>query len=96
MSDRRRSQRYILGTPLTGDVMPMHDVVIERFAGNHAIVISSSTHAVDEYLMIHVSTGSGLESHRARVVSSTATSTAGALRYRIELDVESDAGEHGS
>ena len=95
MSDRRRSQRYVLGTPLTGDIMPMHDVVIERFAGTRAIVLSPSPHSVDERLMIHVSTTSGLESHRARVVSSTATSSGGALQYRIELDIVGDAGERG-
>ena len=90
MSDRRRAQRYVLGTPLSGDIMPMHDVVIERFEGPRVTVLSSSAHEVDEDLMIHVSTTSGLESHRTKVVSSTLTSSGGALQYRLELDLEED------
>lgn len=44
MSDRRRAQRYVLGTPFTGDIMPMHDVVIERLEGSHLTVLSPSAH----------------------------------------------------
>lgn len=92
MPDRRRAQRYVLGMPLSGVIMPMHDVVIERFAGTHAVVISPTAHAVDERLTIHMSTISGLESHHARVVSSTAISSGDTLQYRIELDVDEDRG----
>ena len=87
MADRRRTQRYILGTPLSGDVMPMHDIVIEAFSGTRVTVLSPSDHDVNEDLMIHVSTGGGLESRRATVISSTPTSSSGTLHYRLELDV---------
>ena len=60
MSDRRRTQRYVLGTPLTGDIMPMHDVVIEKLDGERVTVLSPSAHDDSEDLMIHVSTSSGL------------------------------------
>ena len=93
MSDRRRAQRYVLGTPLTGDIMPMHDVVIERLDGSRVTVLSPSAHVVNQDLMIHVSTSSGLESHRTTVVSNTATSSGGSLQYRIELRIDEDAHE---
>jgi hypothetical protein len=92
MSDRRRAQRYVLGTPLTGDIMPMHDVIIERLDGPRVTVLSPSAHSVDEDLMIHVSTTSGLESHRTKVISSTPTSSGGGVQYRLELNI--DEGEH--
>jgi hypothetical protein len=91
MSDRRRTQRYVLGTPLTGDVMPMHDVVIEKLDGERVTVLSPSAHDDSEDLMIHVSTSSGLESHRTRVISSTPTSSGGGLQYRIELRIDEQA-----
>ena len=90
MSDRRRAQRFVLGTPLTGDIMPMHDVVIARVDGPRLTVLSPSAHNTDEDLMIHISTTSGLESRRTRVLSSTLTSTGGALQYRLELLIDED------
>lgn len=87
MSDRRRAQRYVLGTPLSGDIMPMHDVVIEKLEAQRLTVLSPSAHTVGEELMIHVSTSSGLESHGTRVLSTTPTSSGGALQYRIELSI---------
>jgi hypothetical protein len=93
MSDRRRTQRYVLGTPLSGDIMPMHDVVIERLDGDRITLLSPSPHAVNQALMIHVSTSTGLESHRTKVMSSTPTSSGGALQYRIELAIESEGEE---
>ncbi len=95
MLDRRRTQRYVLGTPLSGDIMPMHDVVIERFDGDRVTLLSPSPHAVDEELMIHVATSSGLESHRTRVISSTPTSSGGTLQYRIELTIDPEGKERG-
>ncbi|HET9467840.1 MAG TPA: hypothetical protein VFO48_05490 [Vicinamibacterales bacterium] len=96
MSDRRRTQRYVLGTPLTGDIMPMQDVVIERLEGTRVTVLSPSAHTADEDVMIHVSTSHGLESHRTKVISSTATSSGGSLQYRLELAVhgENDVEDH--
>lgn len=94
MSDRRRTQRYILGTHLTGDIMPMQDVVIERSAGTRLTVLSPSPYEVDNDLMIHVSTSSGLETHKTKVMSSTPTSFGGSLQYRLELDIDAELEEH--
>jgi len=95
MSDRRRAQRYVLGTPLTGDIMPMYDVVIERLDDSRVTVLSPSAHAISEDLMIHVSTTSGLESHRTRVISNTPTSSGGTLQYRIEMSIDEDERDEG-
>lgn len=96
MSDRRRTQRYVLGTPLTGDIMPMQDVVIERLDGDRVTVLAPTAHTADEVLMIHVSTSNGLESHRTKLISSMPTSSSGSLHYRLELtiDEEGDAEDH--
>lgn len=90
MSDRRRTQRYVLGTPLTGDIMPMQDVVIERLDGARVTVLAPSPHASNEAVMIHVSTSNGLESHRTKVISSTPTSSGGGLYYRLELAIDGE------
>lgn len=94
MSDRRRTQRYVLGTHLTADIMPMQDVVIERFAGARLTVLSPSAYDVGNHLMIHVATAGGLETHTTKVISSTPTSFAGSLQYRLELDIDSPPEEH--
>lgn len=88
MSDRRRTPRYELGTPLAAAVMPMQDVMVESFSGNRLVVISISTHAVDEELMVYLAMPHGLASHRAKVVSSTPVSVAGKLSCRLELRVD--------
>lgn len=95
MSDRRRTQRYVLGTPLSGDIMPMQDVVLERFDGDRVTLLSPTPHAIDEELMIHVATSSGLESHRTKVISSTPTSSGGTLQYRLELAIDPEDKERG-
>lgn len=68
--------------------MPMHDAVIERLEGARVTVLSPTAHDIEQKLMIHVSTSAGLESHRAKVISSTATSNGAALQYRIELTLD--------
>lgn len=65
----------------------MHDIVIEALSGTRVTVLSPSDHDLDEELIIHVSTGDGLQSRRATVISSVPTSSAGALEYRLELSV---------
>jgi hypothetical protein len=70
--------------------MPMHDAVIEKLDEQRITVLSPSAHIVGEELMIHVSTSTGLESHRTKVISTTPTSSGGALQYRIDLSIHED------
>jgi hypothetical protein len=88
MSDRRRAPRYVLGSPLAGDALPMQDVVVERFSANRLVVISPSTHTQDEELMIHIAMPNGLATHRANVISSKPISVAGTLCFRLELRLD--------
>ena len=88
MSDRRRTPRYVLSTPLEGELMPMQDVMVELFCANRLVVRSLSGHAPDEELMIHIAMPDGLASHRATVVSSTPISVAGTVCFRLELQVD--------
>jgi hypothetical protein len=85
MSDRRRAPRYVLETRLTGDAMPMHDVMVEHFSGDRLVVVSLDTHAVDEDLLVYLATPHGLETHRATVISSAPVSIGGQLCSRLEL-----------
>jgi hypothetical protein len=87
MADRRRTPRYVLDTPLRADAMPMEDVTIEEFSGDQLVVISPSAHESQEDVMIHMTTGQGLTSHTARVMSSRPVSVAGTLCFRVELRV---------
>ena len=90
MRDRRRTTRYVLGEPLRGDAMPMEDVTVEKIAGERVVVISPSAHALDEQLMIHMTTADGLQSLPARVVASNPISVGGALCFRVELRVDEE------
>jgi hypothetical protein len=93
MTDRRRTPRYVLGPPLRGEAMPMEDVTIESYALDRMVVVSPSLHRVEDELMVHVTTATGLTSRRGTVLSSTAVSRDGVLCYRIEMrttDVNGD------
>jgi hypothetical protein len=90
MTDRRRAPRYVLESPLPGDVMPMQDVFVELLSGDRLVVISPSTHTQDEELIIHVTLPDGLSTHRARVVSSKPISVAGVVSFRVELSLDRD------
>ena len=87
MLERRRTPRYELAEALAGEAMPMQDVVVERFAGDRLVVIAHDSPARDEQLMIHMTTGEGLATHRAQVVSSHPIAVAGSLCYRLELQI---------
>src|SRR5437016_5281316 len=88
MVDRRRAPRYVLESPLAGDVLPMQDVVVKTFSGSKLVVISSFAYASDEELTVHIPMPDGLASHRAVVVSSEPSSVTGTLCFRLELRLE--------
>ena len=87
MTDRRRTPRYVLEKPLTGDAMPMQDVMVEDFSDDRLVVVSLDTHAVDEDLLVYLSMPNGLERYRAKVTSATPVSIGGKLRCRLEMRV---------
>jgi hypothetical protein len=91
MSDRRRSPRYVLSTPLAGEALPMQDVMVESWTGTRLVVIAPSTPAMTEELMIHLATSDGLASYRATLMASSPISTAGAVSFRLELRLEDPA-----
>jgi hypothetical protein len=87
MLERRRTPRYELGEMLPADAMPMQDVVVERFADDRLIVIAHSAPTPHEQLMIHMATSEGLASRHAEVISSHPITVAGAMCYRLELQL---------
>ena len=95
MTDRRRTPRYVLTTPLPGDAAPMHDVTVEQFVKGRAVVIAPSAHQPDDELVMHVTTRVGLRSHPATVLSSSPVSYGGGLQFRVELRVDEASQERG-
>jgi len=85
MTDRRRTPRYVLETPLAGHAMPMQDVMVEHFSGDRLVVVSLDKHVVDDDLLVYLTMPHGLERYRAKVVSSTPVSVGGKLCSRLEL-----------
>ena len=88
MTDRRRTPRYLLAMPLSGDAMPMRDVTVEEYSDGRVVLTSPSAHQPDEELVIHMTTRAGLESYAARVVASSPVSVGGTLCFRLELCVK--------
>src|SRR4051812_5054762 len=87
MTDRRRTRRYVLERPLTGDAMPMQDVMIDSFSGDRLTVISLDTHAVNDDLLVYLAMPRGLERYVGSVTSSTPVSIGGELCCRVELRI---------
>jgi hypothetical protein len=95
MSDRRRTPRYVLGSPLVGDALPMQDVIVESLRGSRLVVISPSAPAVNEAVTVHLSTRGGLETRPATLVASHPTSMAGTVCFRLELRLDPVANDSG-
>lgn len=91
MTDRRRTPRYELGTPLAAELMPMHDVVVESSSENGLVVLSLATHHIDEELMVYLATPHGVDNHFVTVISSAPVFVAGTLCCRLGLRVHAGA-----
>lgn len=88
MSDRRRTPRYVLSTPLAGDALPMQDVMVESLSGTRLVVIAPSAPTVEEEVMVHLTLSDGVASHRATLMSSRPISVAGTVCFRLELRID--------
>ena len=85
MSDRRRTQRFVLGSPLPAEVMSMQDVVVERIAGDLVTIVSLTPHEPGHQMVIQLPTPAGPQGHRTTVLSSTPISVGGSVQFRVEL-----------
>jgi hypothetical protein len=93
MSDRRRTQRFVLGPPLAAEVMSMQDVVVERIAGDLITIVSLTPHEPGQQMLIHVPVPNGPQSHRATVMSSTPIAVGASVQFRVELRLDSSYDE---
>lgn len=66
----------------------MHDAIVEQLSGDRLVVTSQTPQAVDDALIVHVTTADGLESRRATVVSSNPVSVSGSVHFRVEMRLE--------
>ncbi len=93
MSDRRRTQRFVLGPPLPADAMSMQDVVVERVVGDRVTIVSLTAHEPGEETVIQVATSAGMKRHRTTVLSSTPIAVGASVQFRVELQMHDSAGE---
>jgi hypothetical protein len=87
MSDRRRTQRFVLGSPIPAEAISMQDVVVERIAGDLVTIVSLTPHEPGHETLIHVPAPGGPRGHRATVLSSTPISVGASVQFRVELRV---------
>jgi hypothetical protein len=95
MTDRRRTQRFVLGPPLAADAMCMQDVVLERMDDTRITLISLTPHEPGARTVVNVSTPAGMQSHRTSVLSSTPIAVGASVQFRIELHIDASAGTDG-
>ena len=93
MSDRRRTQRFVLGPPLPADAMSMQDVVVERIVDDRVTIVSLSAHEPGEKTVIQVATSAGMQRHRTTVLSSTPIAVGASVQFRVELQIHDSADE---
>jgi hypothetical protein len=93
MSDRRRTQRFVLGSPLAAEVMSMQDVVVERLSGDLITIVSLTPHEPGQQMIIHLHTSDDPQSHRATVLSSTPIAVGASVQFRVELRMAPQTGE---
>ena len=75
--------------------MPMQDVTVEECADGRVVVMSPSAHCPGDEMTLHLTTADGLESHAARVVSSSPAAVGGTLCFRIELCISAAPSSRG-
>lgn len=93
MSDRRRTQRFVLGPPLPADAMSLQDVVVERIVGDRVTIVSLTAHEPGEETVIQVPTSAGMTRHRTTVLSSTPIAVGASVQFRVALQMHDAAGE---
>jgi len=93
MSDRRRTQRFMLGPPLPADTTSMQDVVVERIVGDRVTIVSLTAHEPGEERAIQVSTSAGMMRHRTTVLSSTPIPVGASVQFRVELQIHDSTDE---
>ena len=86
MTDRRRALRFTVGSAAPAEARACTNVVVERLAGDVAVVVSASPAQVGESLVVQVSGGDGsVRTWKARVRSSVAVPGTAAYRIRLRL-----------
>ena len=93
MSDRRRTQRFVLGPPLPAEVTSMQDVVVERMDAHTVTIVSLTPQEPSQPVLIHLTMADGPKSHRMTVLSSTPIAVGASVQFRVELQVHTAADE---
>ena len=87
MSGRRGHQRLALGSPTTGALRVLRDVVIERMEHQELVVISQAPTVIGEEMSLELFSGRGCIALRVRVLDSRPVVIAGSMRHRLRVMV---------
>ena len=87
MSGRRGHQRLTLGSPTTGALRVLRDVVIERMEHQELVVISQAPTVIGEEMSLELFSGRGCIALRVRVLDSRPVVITGSMRHRLRLMV---------
>ena len=87
MSGRRGHQRLTLGSPTTGALRVLRDVVIERMEHQELVVISQAPTVIGEEMSLELFSGRGCIALSVKVLDSRPVVIAGSMRHRLRVVV---------
>ena len=87
MSGRRGHQRSTIGSPGSGAVRVLRDVVIERMDHEELVVISQTPAVTGEEMSLQLFSPSGNIAMTVRVLDSRPVVIAGSMRHRLRVMV---------
>jgi hypothetical protein len=88
MTDRRRQSRFVFLAPADARLQVTVEGVVERWEGDHAVVISTCTAACGEEFVMQLPSPLGeLKSWTVRVLACEPTLIGPAKRFRVRLSV---------
>jgi hypothetical protein len=93
MSGRRGHQRLAIGSPATGAVRVLREVVIERMNDEELLVISQTPVVIGEEMSLELFSGSGCMALKVRVLDSRPVVIAGSVRHRLRVMVTTVAAQ---
>jgi hypothetical protein len=87
MSGRRGHQRSTIGSPASGAVRVLRDVVIERMDHEELVVISQGPAVIGEEMSLQLFSPSGCIALTVRVLDSRPVVIAGSMQHRLRVVV---------
>ena len=87
MSGRRGHQRLTIGSPTSGAVRVLRDVVIERVEREELVAVSQTPAVIGEEMFLELFSGNGCIALQVRVLDSRPVLIGGSMRHRLRVVV---------